>query len=327
MSDSPADSSGPPSETSVPVTTENEEAVPAAIVVPGLGLGRRWLVSLLFLALGLGGATAGWKLKCEFDFRSSPRFPSTGPQDIAPDEAFTMFGLERLIEALGIEPKPSSFHLLVQAGGGPQMSTSPNRAQVMADMEREAKRKESKIRPRRNKVAVYFLLLGIPLGACLGLAEGLRRFSLMRIIIGLLVGAVIGGAAGFLAGGLQTRAHVALASATFDGNYKLMIVQLVSWSVLAVGVGVGAAVASTTVKALASYVTGGVAAALLVALIYVPSALLIFPYDVLENALPADKNGSLYWYLFGSGMISLMIGHSSATTADTPQDPDTGTDP
>jgi hypothetical protein len=293
---------------------------------PGLSFGRRLLVSLLFLSLGLGGAAAGWKLKCEFDFRSSPRASSAGTSDGPPNEPFTLFGLEQLINALGIEPKPSSFHLLSSGEGGSQVATSPDPAQVMADIKRAAERKKAERAPRRNRVAVYFLLLGLPLGACIGLAEGLRRLSLISIVTGLLVGTVVGGAAGFLAGGLQSRAHVALASFTFDNNYKLMIVQLVGWSALAIGIGVATAVASTKAKAFANYITGGLAAGLLVALIYVPSALLIFPYDILEDALPRDKNGSLYWFLFGGAMISLLIGHSSATTTGSANEPvpDTG---
>ncbi len=305
MSDSPASSTEPSAENPAAVTTAS----------PGLSFGRRLLVSFLFLGLGLAGAAAGWKLKCEFDFRSSPRASSAGTSDGPPNEPFTLFGLEQLINALGIEPKPSSFYLLGAGEGGSQVATSPDPAQVMADIKRAAERKKAERAPRRNRIAVYFLLLGLPLGACLGLAEGLRRLSLVSIVIGLLAGTVLGGAAGFLAGGLQARAHVAMTSFTFDNNYKLMIVQLVGWSVLAIGIGVGTAVASTKIKAFANYITGGLAAGLLVALIYVPSALLIFPYDILDDALPRDKNGSLYWFLFGGAMISLLIGHGSATTS------------
>lgn len=298
-----------------------EPSTEIATAAPGLSFGRRLLVSFLFLALGLAGAAAGWKLKCEFDFRSSPRASSAGVSDGPPNEPFTLFGLEKLINALGIEPKPSSFHLLSAGEGGAQISTSPDPAQVMADIKRAAERKQAERAPRRNRVAVYFLLLGLPLGACIGLAEGLRRLSLVSIVTGLLAGTVLGGAAGFLAGGLQSRAHGALASFTFDNNYKLMIVQLVGWSVLAVGISVGTAVASAKIKAFANYITGGLAAGLLIALIYVPSALLIFPYDILEDALPRDKNGSLYWFLFGGAMISLLIGHGSATTSGSANEP------
>ena len=63
---------------------------------PGLSFGRRLLVSFLFLGLGLAGAAAGWKLKCEFDFRSSPRAASAEATDGPPNEPFTLFGLEKL---------------------------------------------------------------------------------------------------------------------------------------------------------------------------------------------------------------------------------------
>ena len=65
--------------------------------------------------------------------------------------------------------------------------------------------------------------------------------------------------------------------------------------------------------------TAAIAGALLCSLIYVPLAQTIFFDDPLEHSLPAHVYSYMFWFLFGSGVLSLLIGNACANIGRLPE--------
>jgi len=309
----PAEAITSASDVSVPTDTPTElPHNPSSFTGPGIG--HRLLITLLFLALGLGGGAVAWRLQTRFTLVSTPLAPTGNAGDAHPDPDISLYGLEYVIQALGIPPKHSSFHVLPEPSSGSQSSgsTSPNTAVELANIERELERRKLDITPRRNRAAVYLLLLGIPLGAALGLAEGIRRRSFVMLFGSTLASAVLAGAAGFLGGALHARVANAMAGKDLDIYVTLMTPQFVAWFVLAVGLIAWPLAMNLNYKTGQNLITSAIAAALLCSLIYVPAAQTIFFDDPLSYSLPGHIYSFLFWYLFGSGMLSLVIGNACA---------------
>ena len=283
--------------------------VPPADARPGTR--HRLLITLLFLVLGLGGGTVGWLLQSRFIMVAAPLAPTGIPGATLPDREISLYGLEYAMQVLGISPKHSSFNLLDEVAGDSGAAISPNPAQEMAKMKLAEERRLREATPRSNRAAVYLLLLGLPLGAALGLAEGIRRRSIVMLIGGTLGCAFLAGAAGFLAGRLHAWVDAALGERyVMDFNVALLPPQFVAWLLLALGLVAWPLATNSNLKALQGLATAAFASALLFGLIYAPVAQLIFIDDPLENALPCHVYSFLFWYLFGSGMLSLLIGNA-----------------
>jgi hypothetical protein len=274
-------------------------------------------IMLLFLVFGIVGGTAGWQLQTEFDLQTAPLTP-TGPGQPHPDPDISLYGFEYAIQALGISPTHSSFTLagLFQASSA---ATSPDPVQVQAEMKVEAERRNQDIALRSNRVAVYLLLLGIPLGAALGLAEGIRRRTIMALLVGPIASALIAGAAGFLGGLLHTRAANAIQGHDIDQHVALMVPQFIAWGTLALGLIVWTLATNPGREAAQNLVGAALAGAILCSLIYVPASEIIFFDDPLEHALPGHPDSFRFWFLFGSGVLGLLIGNASANLGHQPR--------
>ncbi len=267
-------------------------------------------ITLLFLAFGIVGGTAGWQLQSEFDLQVAPLTP-TGPRQSHTDPHISLYGFEYAIQALGITPTHSSFTLpgMFVASSA---STSPDPEAVKAQMKVEAERRKQNVAPRTNRVAVYLLLLGIPLGAALGLAEGIRRRTITTLLVGPLVSALIVGAAGFLGGTLHSRTANAILGKDIDQYVALMLPQFFAWGTIALGLIVWTLAINPSREAAGKLVTAALAGAALCSLIYVPASEIIFFDDPLELSLPGHPDSFRFWFLFGSGVLSLLIGNAAA---------------
>ena len=275
---------------------------------------QRLLFTLLFLTLGLVAGYVAWQLQSEFILRADPLAPSGIPGQAQEDPEISLYGFEHIIQAFGIPPRHSSFNILEGPAGDSPTPTpsSPNPAQVMEQMKLEAERAVKEVTPRRNRVAVYLLLLGILLGAATGLAEGIRRRSILMIIGGTLACAVLAGAAGFLGGALHTRVADAMNGKDINAYVALMVPQFVAWLCLGVGLVAWPMAMNPNLKAIEGLGTAAFAGGLLCSLIYVPLAQTIFFDDRLEHSLPGHVYSYLFWYLFGSGVLSLLVGNACA---------------
>tara|TARA_Y100001934_G_scaffold272398_2_gene360604 strand:+ start:35 stop:607 length:573 start_codon:yes stop_codon:yes gene_type:complete len=148
----------------------------------------------LFLVLGLIGSTVAGELQSRFTIKADPLVPSGTVKALD----ISLLGLEHVINAMRIPAKHSSFNVLTASeGGGDSASTSPNPQQEMEKMRIVEEREQQGVVPRRNRAAVYSLLLGIPLAAALSLAEGIRRRSLKETIGGMIAMSLLGASAGF----------------------------------------------------------------------------------------------------------------------------------
>ena len=306
----------PPTDRQSPQTVEDTSQQtteqPAADTRPSRT--QRLLFTLLFLTLGLGAGFVAWQLQSEFILRIEPLAPSGLPGEAQQDLEISLYGFEFVFQAFGIPPRHSSFNVLEgPASDSPTpMPSSPDPAQDMEQMKLEAERAAKGATPRRNRVAVYLLLLGILLGAATGLAEGIRRRSILMIIGGTLACAVLAGAAGFLGGALHSRVADAMNGRDINAYVALMAPQFVAWLCLGVGLIAWPMAMNPNLKALEGLGTAAVAGGLLCSLIYVPLAQTIFFDDPLEHSLPGHVYSYLFWYLFGSGILSLLIGNACA---------------
>ena len=282
---------------------------------------QRVLITSLFLVMGLAAGFVAWQLQSEFILRADPLAPGSGWAGQAqPDLDISLYGLEYAFQAFGIPPKQSSFNVLegpASASQGPT-PTSPNPVQVQAQMQLEREKTIKETSPRKNRVAVYLMLLGIMLGAATGLSEGIRRRSILMIIGGVLACAVLAGAAGFLGGALHARADAALTGQDLNREVALMVPQFVAWLILGLGLIAWPLAMNPSRKAAESLATAAIAGALLCSLIYVPLAQQIFYDDRLERSLPGHVYSFLFWFLFGSGVLSLLVGNACANIGRQP---------
>lgn len=309
-----SDSTPAAADTSPPAPDVSEPSEPPSDASPstGPGTGHRLLITLLFLALGLAGGTGAWWLQSRFTVEIMPLAASGIPGEPHPDPDISLYGLEYVIQALGIPPRQSSFTVFPESPGGSSNSTSINTAVEMANINRELSRRRLDITPRRNRVAVYLLLLGISFGVAIGLAEGIRRRSIVMLIGGALISPVLAGAAGFLGGALHARVANAMQSTNLDADVALMVPQFAGWFVLAVGLCAWPAAIKPNSTTALNLLAAAAAGALLYSMIYVLAAQQIFFDDPLAHSLPCHIYSFLFWYLFGSGMLSLTIGDACA---------------
>lgn len=307
-----AESVETPPEASV---VEEDSSAPPASTRPSFL--QRILITSLFLVMGLAASLVAWQVQSEFVLRADPLAPGQGPADAE----ISLYGFQYAIQALGIPPKQSSFNVLdgSDADSQPAMSTSPDPVQVQAQIKREAERAIKAASPRKNRVAVYLLLLGVMLGAATGLSEGIRRRSILMIIGGTLACAVLAGSAGFLGGALHARVANALDGQDLNPYVALMAPQFVAWLALALGLVAWPLAMNPRLKALEGLGTAAIAGALLCSLIYVPLAQTIFFDDPLEHSLPAHVYSYMFWFLFGSGVLSLLIGNACANIGRLPE--------
>jgi len=305
MNQTPPDTSA---NDSAPTAKSTVESTSAPSNRPSIG--HRMRITLLFLVFGIVGGTAGWQLQTEFDLQVAPLTP-TGPGQPHADPDISLYGFEYAIQTLGIPPTHSSFTLagLFQASSP---STSPDPVQVKAEMKIEVERRKKDIALRSNRVAVYLLLLGLPLGAALGLAEGIRRRTIMALLLGPLASALIAGAAGFLAGVLHTSTANAIQGYDIDQYVALMVPHFIAWGTIALGLIAWTLATNFGREAAQNLVTAALTGAILCSLIYVPASEIIFFDDPLEHALPGHPDSFRFWFLFGSGVLGLLIGNASA---------------
>lgn len=288
-----------------PVDPQDNTIEPAAaspnpeVAVP---VHNRHLWLLTFLVLGLAGGGISWFVKGKFDAARTV----TENGQLAPNSHF-----------LGIPFKTATFTADERlADGGPMMATSPDPVQVAKDMAAEKERKSKAISPRRNRYAVYYLLLGLFLAGPIGLAEGIRRKQGRDIAIGAAAGILLGAAFGYLAGLLLARINVALMTTTLEGTYRLMIVHLVGWSILAFSVAAGTGIISFNAKTILGNAVSGFAAAVISSLLFVPIAQTIYIDEPFEFPISeVDPNCVMFLYLLGSGTISMFVGHNNLAAA------------
>jgi len=325
---------GPPQSESAEVQPETEpETVPdptpavAAVasdpvVDPSPSTVTKLSITMLFMVLGVAGAWVGWIVQTDFVRKALPNAPSGMPGEGQVDSEFTLEfhgvelkGFEVLMAAMGVPAKHSTFNVLLNSNdiqSGPT-GTSPDPQQVQAQMKREAERHQQGVSPRRNRVALYLMLLGIPLGAGIGLAEGIRRLSILHLLTGTIACAVLVGAAGFLGGGLHARVAETLAPNDLNEYIKLMIPQFVAWFVIGVGMVVWPLAMNPTLKTALSLGTTVVASALLSSLIYIPIGQAVFFDDSFELSVPGHVFSYGFWFFFGSGVLSMLVGHACAS--------------
>ena len=327
MNETSTPAAEPESAGTPPDSTAIEPAAAAAEDVPRApqantrpSFPQRVLITSLFLVMGLAAGFVAWQLQSEFILRADPLAPSGVPGQAQADLEISLYGFEYAFQAFGIPPKHSSFNVLegpASASQGPT-PTSPNPAQVQAQMQLEAERVIKETSPRKNRVAVYLMLLGTMLGAATGLSEGIRRRSILMIIGGVLACAVLAGAAGFLSGALHARTDAALAGQDLHHEIALMVPQFVAWLILGLGLIAWPLAMNPSRKAVEGLATAAIAGALLCSLIYVPLAQQIFFDDRLERSLPGHVYSFLFWFLFGSGVLSLLIGNACANIGRQP---------
>jgi len=298
MESDPASGSQPPQHPAVPPTAPQGTNRLAALI--------------LFLVLGLIGSAVAWKLQTNFIIKADPLVPSGTVKDLD----ISLYGLEHLINVMGIPPRHSSFNVLASAdGGGNSASTSPNPNQEMAKMRLAEERKKLGMVPRRNRAAVYFLLLGIPLGAILGLAEGIRRRSLKAILGNMTAMCILAAAAGFLGGGLHARVGEALAPRTdLDPIVAQMVPQFVAWLTLAVGLIAWPVAKNANKDTTLNFAVSAVVGALIGSVLYAPISQAIFIDDLFEFGMPGHIYSFLFWYLFGGAALSLLLGNACSQT-------------
>jgi len=262
----------------------------------------------LFLVLGLIGSTVAWELQSRFIIKADPLAPSGTVKDLD----ISLFGLEHAINAMGIPAKHSSFNVLAASeGGGNSASTSPNPQQEMEKMRIVEEREQQGVVPRRNRAAVYLLLLGIPLAAALGLAEGIRRRSLKETIGGMIAMSFLGAAAGFLSGGLHARVGEALASRTdIDPIVAQMVPQVVACFTLALGLIAWPVAKAANKDTTLNLLVAAFVATLIGSVVYAPISQAIFIDDPFKYGMPGHIYSFGFWYLFVGGTFSLLIGNA-----------------
>ncbi len=283
-------------------------------------------ITTMFIVLSLAGAWTGWIVQTDFVRKSTPNAPSGMPGQGQVDSEFTLEfhgvelkGFDVIMSAMGVPAKQSTFNVLLNSSdieSGP-VGTSPDPQQVQAQMKRENERRQRGVSPRRNRVALYLMLLGIPLGAGLGLAEGIRRRSILQVVIGTIASAVLVGAAGFLAGGLHARVATILEPNDLDQYIKLMIPQFVAWFVIGIGAMVWPLAMNPSLKTAQSLGSAVVASAMLSCLIYVPVAQAVFFDDPFELSVPGHIYSYGFWFVFGSGFLSMLLGLGCANIGRT----------
>lgn len=297
-------------------STQVSESQPTqhSAVHPTATRGSNRLTALvLFLALGLIGSAVAWELQTRFVLKADPLAPSGTVQDLD----ISLFGLEYVLNVMGVPPRHSSFNVLASAGGGGNAaSTSPNPDQEMAKMRLVEERKQLGVVPRRNRAAVYFLLLGIPLGAALGLAEGIRRRSLREIIGNMASMCILAAAAGFLGGSLHARVGEALASRTdLDPIVAQMVPQFVAWLTLALGLIAWPVAKAANKDTTLNFAVAAIVGALIGSVLYAPISQAIFIDDLFEYGMPGHVYSFLFWYLFGGAALSLSTGNACSQIA------------
>ena len=285
-------------------TSEPAEAPQAAAATPPPAdpVSNRHMWLLIFLVLGLVGGGIGWVIKGSFDAARN----ATEAGQLATSSQF-----------MGIPFETATFTADERlADGGPMMSTSPDPVQVAKDLAAEKERKAKAAAPRRNRYTIYYLVLGILLAGPMGLAEGVRRGQPQGIIIGAAAGIVLGAASGYLAGLLLARTNVALMTTSLEDTYRLMIVHLVAWSILASGVAASTGVISLNIKTILGNAASGLAAAIIASLLYVPVAQAVFIDETFDFPISeVDPNCVMFLYLLGSGAITMFVGHSNLAAA------------
>jgi hypothetical protein len=287
-------------------------------------LSEKLKTTALFLALSLAAAGLGWTVHGEFMDRAVPLPPSGMPGEVQADTPISLYGLEHVMAILGVPPRQSSFFNRLEEASGNGMNQNasfpgPNQARRSP----EADDIQREFTTRRHRVSVYLLILGIPLGAAIGLAESLRRKSAKLIVGGLLVGAILGGAAGFLAGSLHVTTDRAMQEVELDTELKLMAPQFVAWSVLGLGLIVWPLSLTPNVRTALQLSSTVIAGSLFLSLVYILVALQIYYDDRLAHSIPSHAHSFLFWFLFGSGILSVVIGHSRANNPLPPEAPTT----
>jgi hypothetical protein len=178
-----------------------------------------------------------------------------------------------------------------------------------------------------RNVPLALCLLGLAVGACLGLAQRAgQRAMLTRVLTGGLSGAVLGAMGGLTAvfvrerlRGWNTLDETGQPDALLT-QLHTMAVQLPSWIGIAVVVGLTAGVLSRS-GALVGRTTGlAIVAVLLASLVYPTLASILFATQDPGGVIPGGMETRLLWTILHAGLIGLIVGGlgNAATPSPTP---------
>ncbi len=183
----------------------------------------------------------------------------------------------------------------------------------------------ARVRADYQNLSFALGLLGLAVGACLGLAQrALRQAVLPRLLVGGMSGAVLGATGGLAAvftrerlRGWNTLDETGQPDALLV-QLHTMAVQLPAWIGIAVAVGLTAGVLARRGAIVGRTAGMAIVAVLLASLVYPLLASMFFATQDSGGVIPSGMANRLFWATLYSALIGLIVGGSGGQAVSRP---------
>lgn len=162
-----------------------------------------------------------------------------------------------------------------------------------------------------RNMALGFGICGAISLTAFGLLYGLALRRWIAVVRGLAGGVLIGGASGALGGALAATLQGRLEDLSVSDPLVWMSLSLgAAWVTLAVGCGVLSAWVAWDRRALLGAAFAAIAAGLIAAILYLPTATMLFQLEQLDRLIPVSFANRAYGVSLATGLMALALGRT-----------------
>jgi hypothetical protein len=167
----------------------------------------------------------------------------------------------------------------------------------------EANRRETN-KVHRHHAMLYVGSIGLLLGLTLGLGEAALRRSVLPPLFAVPLGGLGGALGGLLGCFIYEHVHVGVGQAELSHT---ITAQFLLGAPLGLGVGLGLGLATRTIRGTLLAALGGIAAALLAAIVYPVAVSIVLPNASTDALLPVERSNQILWLALLCSLIGLCI--------------------
>lgn len=186
-------------------------------------------------------------------------------------------------------------------------------SQVMGNQDVARRVEEARQTARDRNTVLAIGLLGVSIAGALGFGEGLARKSVRAALaaggLGIALGALFGGLGGLLdiiLGPRLSRIH------SLDPMHRTVILHAIAFVLVGLAAGAAAGLSSRRVAIIRRRSIAGALGGVLAALLYSPTAALLFRMENSDLPVPNGSWNRLYWAALASVLMALAVLCASA---------------
>jgi hypothetical protein len=162
-----------------------------------------------------------------------------------------------------------------------------------------------------RNTALGFGICGAISLTAFGLLYGLSWRSWIAVALGLAAGLLIGAASGALGGALAATLQGLLEDLSVSDPLVWMSLSLAAaWATLGAGCGVLSACVARDRRALWGAALAAVSAGLIAAVLYLPTAMMLFQLERIDRLIPASFANRAYAVSLATGLMAMALGRN-----------------